>query len=355
MERLAIGVSLLVAGAVAALSFLDFGAAFPPFSFEHHTASTGSGGEPTPPGASPLAPGAAQNFPASALELRDAVVWLEVIPEDRNDLQIEVSGGAELPVLKAALQNGVLILDGELDASSWSCNENDGERVIRVDGRSMRMEDAQRVVVRAPRTLAVSLSGAVSAQIGPSQALTFKHLGCSDARLGDVAGTLVIETIGSGGVQAGASGSAEIISQGSGDIVLGAVAGALSATLQGSGAIRSAAVDGPATLSLTGSGDLSAGPVRGLLTAELAGPGELLVARAESETRLTLAGSGDLRIADGAAPRLTVDLAGSGDVEFAGVVGDLEANIAGSGDVRVQQVTGAVSKSVAGSGEVIIG
>lgn len=354
MERFAIVLSLLVAGVVAVGSFISFdhGAGFPHFG-SSRAATTG---KPTPTGAEALQPGRARSFATASLEVRDAAARLTIAPEDRADIVVEVSGGSGLPALKAGLENGTLVIDGELDNRLRSCNRNNDDWTIQVEDLGpIRLESAPQIVVRAPRALAVRVFGAVEGRIGQTQSLQLEQEGCSNVAVEDVAGRLQVETAGSGDVRAGRAGSAEVTSRGSGDVVLGEVGGALKAMVQGSGAIHSAAVAGPADLDLRGSGELSTGSVAGPLTANLAGSGGLDVAHAQGPVvTLIVAGSGDLRVADGRTERLEVRIAGSGNVEFGGVTRDLDANIAGSGSVRVRQATGNVSKSVAGSGRVVI-
>lgn len=65
----------------------------------------------------------------------------------------------------------------------------------------------------------------------------------------------------------------------------------------------------------------------------------------------TLAGSGDLNIS-GAADRLKINIAGSGDVDAAALtVKDASVNIAGSGDATIAP-TASVDVNIAGSGDV---
>lgn len=354
MERFAIGLSLLVAGVVAVGSF---------FSFEHENGFLRFGGsraeaagKSTPAGAEALQPGRSKTFAAAVLEVRDAAARLTIVPEDRADIAVEVSGGGGLPALKAGLENGALVIDGELDNQVRSCNRNNDAWTIQVEHLGpVRLESAPQITVRAPRALAVRVFGAVEGQIGQTQSLQLLQGGCSSVNVDRVAGNLNVQATGSGDVHAGQVGSAEITAAGSGDVVLGDVGGALNAVLQGSGGIYSAAVAGPAKLDLRGSGSLSTGPVAGALTASLAGSGELDVARAQGAlVSLSVAGSGDLRVKDGQAERLEVSVAGSGNVDYGGATRDLDANIAGTGNVRVRQATGAISKSVAGTGRVII-
>lgn len=355
MERIAILLSLLVAGAVAVGSFFSFdhGGGFPHFGGSSRAADTG---QPTPAGAEALRPGGVQRFAATQLEVRDAAARLTIVPEDRTDIAVEVTGGDGLPALQAALENDALVIDGELDGRFRSCNQSNDRWTIQLQGIGpTSLESAPRILVRAPRSLAVRVSGAVDWRIGPSAALHLEHDGCGDVVVGDVEGRLQLDAAGNGEVRAGRAGSAEITSRGSGDLVLGDVGGALNAVLQGSGAIRSAAVAGPADLDLRGSGDVITGAVGGPLRANLAGSGGLEVAEAQGPlVNLILAGSGNLRVADGRTERLEVRLAGSGIVDFGGVTRDLDATIAGSGNVRVRQATGNVAKSVAGSGRIVI-
>lgn len=358
MERWVVGAGIVLAGLLAVGAVVGDGFHFN-HSFHNDTFwsdDSGSGGSPTPAGAAALAPGAEQSFLAESVALRDAVAVLRVIPEDRSDFSVSVTGGERLPPLRAAVENGQLVLDGELDGRLRSCQSSNGRRWFNVSalGR-VELSEAPVVTVRAPRDLKLATAGAVMSEIPAVQSAELEFAGCGDASLGPVAGRLSLVASGSGDIEAASVGEAEVNIRGAGDVALGAVGGPLKARLAGSGSLTAGDIAGRAELDLAGSGEMSVGAVAGPLGAKLGGSGDMRVASGSGEVELALAGSGDLTVAGGRAGALRAKLAGSGDLSFLGEADSLDAAIAGSGDIRVRRVVGAVQKSVAGSGDVIIG
>jgi hypothetical protein len=107
---------------------------------------------------------------------------------------------------------------------------------------------------------------------------------------------------------------------------------------------------------ITGSGDLSIDRVEGQdFNGATAGSGSLKVAALSVQNaKLDVAGSGNMALA-GAARRLSVSIAGPGDVDAGKVKADTaDVSIAGSGGVRAD-VTGTAKVSLMGSGDVDLG
>lgn len=106
---------------------------------------------------------------------------------------------------------------------------------------------------------------------------------------------------------------------------------------------------------VAGSGDMMIGPFRSAaFSGNVHGSGDLTLERVETDRiTLALAGSGDLR-AHGRAGQAKLSVAGSGDLDASGLVtGTLSASVAGSGDL-VGHATGNANLSVAGSGDVAV-
>lgn len=153
-------------------------------------------------------------------------------------------------------------------------------------------------------------------KLGASQSLEFSEGGCGNWQLGDVAG------------------KAEVNIGGSGDISL----------------TRRA----DAAINIGGSGNFTAASVNAI-EANIGGNGDITVAKVDGPVKVNIGGSGNVKLSSGMASSMEVNIAGSGDVRFAGEARSLEVNIIGSGDVRVKSVTGDIRKSVLGSGNVIVG
>jgi hypothetical protein len=261
------------------------------------------------------AAGAAQ---AAAVEVKDAVARVTVIPENRGDIKVEfLSTNPRLP-LRVRTFAGRTIVDGDLGRRIRNCRGS-GQRV-RVDVRGVGevgWRDMPQVVIRTPRTADVSTGGAVFGAVGRSAGLQLANAGCGDWTIANVEGALRLSQAGSGDSRVGSAGEARI--------------------------------------RVAGSGDVSTAEIRGALAVEIAGAGDVSVASVAGPLKVSTAGSGDVRVHGGHAAEMQVTIAGSGDVTFDGVADSLKARIAGSGDIHVRRVRGPVSKTVMGSGGVSVG
>jgi Putative auto-transporter adhesin, head GIN domain len=259
-----------------------------------------------------LAAGGAQ---AASVEIKDAVARVTVVPEDRGDIKVEItSAHRDLP-LSVRTFGDRAIVDGNLDRRIRGCLSGGGVRVSRLG--TVAWADMPRVVIHTPRDVKVRASGAVFGSAGRSASFDLANAGCGDWTVANVEGELTISQAGSGTTRAGTSGAAKLRIAGSGDTTAGAVRGGLDVNVAGSGDVRVASVSGPLDIHV--------------------------------------AGSGNVTVAEGRATRMTVAVAGSGDVEFGGSADSLKARVAGSGDIRAKAVTGEISKAVVGSGNIIIG
>jgi hypothetical protein len=249
--------------------------------------------------------------------VRGAAAILKVIPEDRTDVAVTVSGGPSLPPLKARQTGDRLILDGGLTHRVRHCEDGERFEVVVSGMGAVSKEDLTHIELRVPRTVKLAVADGVRAEIGPSDAAEISFAGCAGGTIDAVKGRLEISSAGSGDISAGAAGSAKVSLAGSGAITLGDVAQGLEASIAGSGSAKAHSVAGPVSASI--------------------------------------AGSGDVEIAGGAVSKADISIAGSGDVDIAAPVVDLEASIMGSGDVDVASVSGVLQRSVMGSGGVTVG
>jgi len=264
---------------------------------------------------------------AQDVQIENAVGRVIVLVEDRTDVAVEIERGrADLPVPTVRQRGDRIEVEGNLPRRAIrNCRSGpasarqpgEGASVdLREFGR-VRLDEAPLIVVRTPRKVEVSASGAVFGTIGRGASdVEFGNAGCGDWTIANVTGTLDLSLEGSGDAVVGTSQRLKIGIEGSGDVRAGATRD-LDVGIGGSGDVEVAGVNGPVELSV--------------------------------------AGSGDLRVRGGTAPRMDISIAGSGDVEFRGTVGDLSVSIVGSGDVRVHDVTGRVNRSVLGSGDIRIG
>ncbi|EGF90797.1 hemagglutinin [Asticcacaulis biprosthecium C19] len=251
---------------------------------------------------------------ATQVELKNMAAKVVVQPENRSDVQLKVVyGKAKVPVIMVHTKGDTFIADGKLKQRGVDCR--DGQSV-QADGMQIANADLPTVYIKVPMDAKVSAGGATYGTIGASNHLEFNHGGCGTWTVGNIAG------------------DAEINIGGAGDVTL-----ANAANTQ---------------VNIGGSGNFKAASVKAL-EANIGGNGDIVIDRVNGNTDINIGGSGNVAIADGSAPRVEVNVAGSGDVRFGGTAGDVDISIVGSGDVRIKKVTGKVSRSVMGSGNIEIG
>ncbi|RZJ16598.1 MAG: hypothetical protein EON91_12555 [Brevundimonas sp.] len=269
---------------------------------------------------------AAMAAPAVAqdVEIRNAVARVVVVPEDRADIAVEITGGAGLPRPTVERRGNEVRIDGNLGRDAVrNCQGGDGRQPwdgasveVRRHGR-INLADAPMIVLRTPRNVDVKAGGAVFGAVGRgARSVELGNGGCGAWTVANVDGRLEIAQGGSGAIRAGTSQDLEIALGGSGSVLAGA----------------------------TRDADIAIG-----------GSGSVNLARADGAVSIAIGGSGDVLVRGGSARDLDVSIAGSGDIDFRGVVGNLDATVAGSGDVKVARVTGDMKRSIIGSGEVSVG
>ncbi|MBL8530893.1 MAG: DUF2807 domain-containing protein [Hyphomonadaceae bacterium] len=283
-----------------------------------------------------LAPGEmeAAQFTGDRLRVRYTVARITITPEDRSDFLVSIQnpGGAPMPTVSAS--DGRVLIDGNLRGRISRCTEGGGAELRGY--AAVTPETMPHIVIRAPRTLDLTVNGANVTEIGAAQTLEIDQSGCGVTTAGDVQGELNVDLAGSGAVNAG-------------------VVQTLEADLAGSGEINVSEVAQRANVDIAGSGAVAIARLNGELDANNAGSGNLFVrGGAVTQADVDLAGSGGATIS---APvtRLNASIVGSGDVVVEGDVGDIDAEIAGSGGVRAWAVTGQIQRRILGSGEVQVG
>ncbi len=272
--------------------------------------------------------------PGPEVEIRHAVARVAVIVEDRADIAVEVEQGSSgLPAIQVSRVGNEVRIDGGLRRRGF-LNRSDGIRECRSgpdnaqrpgDGASVEVRDHGRInvsdapliVIRTPRHVDISASGAVFGSVGRGAAsVELGNAGCGHWNVANTEGPVSLSIAGSGDMRAGTSESLDI--------------------------------------SIAGSGSVSAGATRGL-DASIAGSGDVVVARIDGPMEVSIAGSGDVAVRGGTSPNVEISILGSGDVNFGGVAGDVDISLAGGGDVTIARATGSVSRSVAGGGDIRIG
>lgn len=262
-----------------------------------------------------LAAGAAQ---AASVEVRDAVVRVTVIPEARNDIQVEVlNPNPQLPITVRS-EGGRTVVDGGLRRRIRNCHGNGEKAHVRVTGvGNVGWSEMPHLVIHTPRAVVLSSSGAVSGEIGRSGGVDLENSGCSHWTIADVAGDVSIEESGAGSIRMGSADRLKV--------------------------------------SLSGAASIHATSLRQGLDAELSGAGGVNVDRFNGVLSADVSGFGKVKVAGGRASMVRADVSGVGGVEFGGSAESLDASISGVGSVRVKSVTGSVRKSVSGLGHVTVG
>ncbi len=280
------------------------------------------------------APAAADSYRATGVRLEHAAAELIVIPEDRADVDVAISPVERLPTPTVRVDGDRVVIDGGLRNRLQGCTSTlgGGERAcIRGIGNLART-DLPRVTLRIPRTLDLSIAGAVYTSIGASSGGEVRHNGCGKTHVADVSGPL------------------DVALNGSGDVDVTRVSGVLQAALNGSGSLTVRQAEGDAELRLNGSGDLRAGPVRGDLDAVLAGSGGLRVDTARNAA-VRLNGSGDIDIGN-ISGAIDARLDGSGGMDLGAVTQGARVALNGSGDIDVGAVRGPLRADLRGSGSI---
>ena len=289
------------------------------------------------------------------VEIKDAAVRIVVLPENRNDIAVEVYGANPALPLTVTQFGGDVIIDGHLPNFLTSCHgEGDGLHALVFGKGDFSVSEFPRVLVRTPMSVNVSSGGIVRGSVSRSENLSIHHGGCGDWEVGNVAGSLEADVSGIGSVHTGVAHSADLSLSGSGKLTSVAVDGQLTARISGSGLI-SVQRSGAADITITGTGSIKTGPVAGALTADISGAGGLEVASVDGPVTADVSGVGDVSIPQGHATSLRARVSGSGNVRFGGVADSLDADVSGVGNVDVTKVTGAVDQRVSGIGSVHVG
>lgn len=290
------------------------------------------------------APAVAQSQPK--VEIGHAVARMVVIVEDRQDVSVEIDGGASgLPRPTVQRRGNVWRIDGELGRNATRrCNAGSSQARQPGDGASVEVAGRGRIdvaaapliVVRTPRRVDVNVhDGAVFGAVGRGAAsVGINNGGCGHWTIANVSGPLALSIQGSGDMRAGTSTKLAANIMGSGDIYAGET--------------------GDVAANIMGSGDLSVGPSRAL-DANIMGSGDMRLVRVNGPVSANVMGSGNIVVEGGRASSLSASIPGSGDIDFRGQAGAISATILGSGDIVVASSNGPIAQRTLGSGRVRVG
>src|SRR4051812_13887811 len=148
---------------------------------------------------------------APSVEIRDAVVRVTVIPEERPDIKVEMlTSNKDLP-LQVRTQGGATIIDGGLGHRIYNCKTHGEHPQVGVRGvGEVKYEDIPQVVIHTPKAVMLEAGGAAFGAIGRSASLDLENSGCSAWTIADVAGDAVLRESGAGNVRMGSSGRLDL-------------------------------------------------------------------------------------------------------------------------------------------------
>lgn len=255
---------------------------------------------------------------AAGLELREVTARVVVVAEPRSDVKVTVlTTNPALPLTISRTDDGGALVDGRSehrrDWLSWIMHP----QLVQCRGREGHDDQLPSLLVRVPLDADIRASGMVIGSLPTAQSLELHTAGCGGWTIGHVTGRFELEDAGADNVRAGDVGELKAHLSGAGKVTVRNVVAGLEVHLAGASDVKAGQVSGPIELHIAGHGDVDLGP--------------------------------------GHSSHMSVEIAGQGDVAYAGVVERLDVSIAGQGDVSVAQVTGSVNKSVAGQGTVTIG
>lgn len=276
----------------------------------------------------------AQSFTATTVDVRYAAARLQVVPEDRTDIAVEITNPGRTPMPEISQEGATLAIDGHLRGRINNCRESDS---VRLEGYGdFAQADLPQIVIHTPRAVNFSAGGDVSTTVGASQSVDATLSGCGDTQIGDTAGLLRVKVRGVGHAHAGAAHGLEV-------------------DLEGTGGVTVGAVTDHANIVTAGTGDVSITSLTGSLQSQDSGVGSLTIDGGQiGDAHVMISGVGNAKIT---APiqSLHAVIMGVGNVDVPASVGDLDAEVMGPGSVHVQAVTGNVQKHVMGPGSVTIG
>ena len=99
---------------------------------------------------------AAERFNQDAVTLQHIAAVLDVIPEDRTDVDVAIGQSERLPAISARVEGDRVVIDGGLRNRLRGCTAMfGGQPQVRISGiGGVAREDLPRITVRVPRTLA---------------------------------------------------------------------------------------------------------------------------------------------------------------------------------------------------------
>jgi hypothetical protein len=261
---------------------------------------------------------AARPTPGPRVRIAVAAARVQVIPEARADVAVEVRPAAAAAPIKVSRQGLDLIVDDGavpqhkplFGRAPSPCQDG---RVTTADGPKPPAA-LPLIVLRTPRRVDLHATGALFGDIGPADSVLLVNTGCGSWTVAD-AETLRLAQVGEGRIGAGQART------------------------------LIARVDGP--------GGVDARRVLQKLDVFLLGPGRVHVGRADGRLDAEIWGAGRLEVDQGRAGRANLFKHGAGEIVLKGEAATLNAETFGKGSIRIGVVSGSAGVSTHGDGEVL--
>jgi hypothetical protein len=245
---------------------------------------------------------------AATVELNNLCANVQVIPEDRTDVAVDMRASDSRSPLPTVTRSGDRVLiDGSRHWSSGCHGPNEAW---------LSHASSITITIHTPRDVRLRANGAINGDVRAARGLDLDTSGCGHWRIADVSGALSIRQSGAANIQAGAAGEARLELSGVTHMEL-ASARSLTVDMSGAGKVWLKAISGPVDADLSGIGSVD--------------------------------------IASGRADHVRADVSGMGGFALHGAASALDADVSGVGSVRIDRVYGPVRKSVSGIGHVSVG
>lgn len=258
---------------------------------------------------------------------------IEVIVENRDDIEISAYGPAErMERFEAEGTSSRVKVSYTEQRFRW----NDWNTWLGWwRNTTFEVEDYPVVTVRLPAGTEIDVDGMT---------------GVFNA--GDLNGDLSFSGAGAVDATVGTLSSADFRIAGAADVTLGDVAGRAEVSISGAGDFHVASAQS-IDIALRGAGNVTTGEIRGGADISIAGMGDVELASVNGRVDISISGAGTVDINGGRADQFDVSIAGAGDVTFRGTAVNPDISIAGAGDVYIERYEGRLEHS--GMGDVTIG
>ncbi len=272
---------------------------------------------------------------ADRLQLKNLRANVEIIPENRSDVRVDVDmNGSSDKAPEITCSGATLVVAGTLPTGRKTFRVSFNlDRRMDID-KSRQMSRTHRdhpaglpnLVIHTPMKVSLKSSAYVFGHIGPSQSVRIDDSGEGEWRIDAVSQDASVNGGGATDFYMSNSGSANIDLLGTGNVTLGDTQTIWS--------------------SQWGSGDVTVNKVVRDADIELSGIGDFKARNVSGKMRVLIDDAGGVAVQDGDVDVLRVrTLDGIGAVRFGGTVKDADINIGTSTKVSIHKLTGSLKKT----------